>query len=220
MTRRWIQQTRYTFQRNEASITIDLIYEQQVHFWKVVVTAAVRKDSWTITKLFSEMYQLLGPVSNLCTIVSNLLFILINFMTIRWYAGKPTRRRVKFLFKMKIVALARGGVLEDVLGLKDVLEDTFWSPWPWPRSLKSSKIALSSAQGQHYFLNSWNFVGKRQKPRGKFANTFFIFLTWSIGVGKGPPPIEISPMTKMWQKSLLFLQFQFLFSIFRLQQYN
>ena len=43
----------------------------------------------------------------------------------------------------------RGGVPEDVLGL----EDTFSSPWPWPRSLKSSKIALSSARGQHYFLN-------------------------------------------------------------------
>ena len=25
------------------------------------------------------------------------------------------------------------------------------SPWPWPRSLRSSKIALSSARGQHYF---------------------------------------------------------------------
>ena len=46
------------------------------------------------------------------------------------------------------------------------------SPWPWPRSLRSSKIALSSARGQHYFLNRWNFVGKRQKPRGKFAKTF------------------------------------------------
>ena len=31
--------------------------------------------------------------------------------------------------------LDRGGVLEDVLGL----EVTFLSPWPWPRSLKSSK---------------------------------------------------------------------------------
>ena len=67
----------------------------------------------------------------------------------------------------------RGGVLENVLGLEDVLKDTFWSPWP--RSLKSSKIALSSARGQHYFLNRWNFVGKRQKPRGKFAETFFLF---------------------------------------------
>ena len=59
--------------------------------------------------------------------------------------------------------LVRGGVLEDVLGLEDVLEDTFSSPWPWPRrsslwpwprSLKSSKIALSSARGQLSFLNS------------------------------------------------------------------
>ena len=102
---------------------------------------------------------------------------------------------------------SRGGVLEDVLGLEDVLEDTFWSPWPWPRrsspwpwpwprGLKSSKIALSSARGQHYFLNSWNFVGKRQKPRRKFASTFFVFLTWSIGVAKGRgtggPPLLIT----------------------------
>ena len=31
-----------------------------------------------------------------------------------------------------------------------------------------------------------------------------------------PPPIKISPMTKIRQKSLLFLQFQFLFSVFLL----
>ena len=35
----------------------------------------------------------------------------------------------------------RGGVLENVFGLKDVLEDTFSSPWP--RSLKFWKIVLS-----------------------------------------------------------------------------
>ena len=61
------------------------------------------------------------------------------------------------------VAVVRGGVLEDVLGL----EDTFWSPWPWPRrsspwpwprGLKSSKIGLSSVRGQHYFLNCQNVV--------------------------------------------------------------
>ena len=57
-----------------------------------------------------------------------------------------------------------------------------WSPRG--RSLKSSKIAPSSARRQHYFLNSSNFVGKRQKPRGNFANNFFVFLTWSIGVAK------------------------------------
>ena len=51
--------------------------------------------------------------------------------------------------------IVRGGV-----GLEDVLKNTFWSPWPWPRrsspwswprGLKSSKIALSSARGQHFF---------------------------------------------------------------------
>ena len=73
---------------------------------------------------------------------------------------------------------------------------------PWPRSLRSSKTALSSARGQHYFLYSWNFVEKRQKPRGKFANTFFVFFTWSIGVGKGmgagPPPPPPPPPPRNW----------------------
>ena len=41
----------------------------------------------------------------------------------------------------------RSGILEDVLGR----EDTLWSPWPWPRSLKSSKIALSSAEDSTIF---------------------------------------------------------------------
>ena len=90
---------------------------------------------------------------------------------------------------------------------------------PWPRSLRSSEIALSSTRGQHYFLNSWNFVGKRQKPRRKLENTFFVFRNWSIGLAKrASAPVEISPMTKMWQKSLLFLQFQFIFSVFFLHQ--
>ena len=48
-----------------------------------------------------------------------------------------------------VVHIPRGKVFEDVLGL----EDTFSSPWPWPRSLKSSKIAMSLARGQHYFLS-------------------------------------------------------------------
>ena len=93
------------------------------------------------------------------------------------------------------------------------------SLWPWPRRLRSSKIALSSARGQHHFLNRWSFVGKRQKPRGKFANTVILFRNLSIGLAKrASPPIEISPMTKMWQKSLLFRQYQFLFNIFCLNR--
>ena len=63
----------------------------------------------------------------------------------------------------------RGGVLEDVLGLEDFLKNTFSSPWPW--SLKSSKIALSSARGQHYFWtveismeNARNLAENLQRP--------------------------------------------------------
>ena len=99
------------------------------------------------------------------------------------------------------------------------------SPWPWPQSLKSSKIALFSARGQHYFLNSRNFVGKRLKPRGNFAKTFFCFphlehrrsrVGGKEEMGAGSPaPL---PQFKFHQKRRLFLQFQFLFSIFRLQQ--
>ena len=66
----------------------------------------------------------------------------------------------------------RGGVLEHVLGL----EDTIWSPWPrrsssWSRSLQVLENALSSAQGQHYFLTCWkwakvmnNFVSSWRTP--------------------------------------------------------
>ena len=111
-----------------------------------------------------------------------------------------------------------------------VLEDTFWSPWPWPRrsspwpwprSLKSSKIALSSARGQHYFLNSWNFVGKRQKPRRKFACTFFVFLSWSIGVAKGrgtggqpPPQLKFHQWQNCDKKACSFFSFSFFIAFF------
>ena len=86
-----------------------------------------------------------------------------------FYGGSKTEKNVPIRD-----ILSRGRVLEDVLGL----EGTFWSPWSWPRSLKSSKVALSSARRQHYFLNCWNFFGKHQKPGGKFTKTFFVFLFW------------------------------------------
>ena len=76
-----------------------------------------------------------------------------------------------------VAPLCRGGVLKDVLGL----EDTFWSPWPWPRrssswpwprSLKSSKIPLSSAQGQYYFLK---FCWKTSKTMRKTCKDLFLY---------------------------------------------
>ena len=65
----------------------------------------------------------------------------------------------------------RGRVLEEVLGL----EDTFWRPWsrrsnPGSRSLKSSKIVLSSARGQHYLLSCQKFV---ERLKNFLENGFF-----------------------------------------------
>ena len=60
----------------------------------------------------------------------------------------------------------RGGVLEDTFGSPWARRS---SPWPWPRSLKSSKIALSSDRGQHYFLNCLNFVNRLKS----FLENFF-----------------------------------------------
>ena len=86
-----------------------------------------------------------------------------------------------------------------LLGFEDVLEDTFWSPWPWPRRsspwpwprrLKSSKIGLSSARGQHYFLNCLNFVERLKNflenlffgDRLIFFSFFFLEIAWKIFV--------------------------------------
>ena len=73
----------------------------------------------------------------------------------------------------------RDGVLENILGLEDVLEDTFWSPWPrssspWPRSLGSSKIALSLARGQHYF-EPLKFWWKTPETSRKICKYLFCF---------------------------------------------
>ena len=60
--------------------------------------------------------------------------------------------------KCKFAVPSRGGILEDVLGHEDVLEDTFWNPWPWPqrssswpwpRSLQVLENTLSSAEDSH-----------------------------------------------------------------------
>ena len=87
----------------------------------------------------------------------------------------------KFLLFWKIFCaiLFRGRVLEAVLGLEDILEDTFWSPWLWPRSLKSSKIALSLAREQHYFLNCLNFVDRLKKI---LEDVFFLEIAWKFSL--------------------------------------
>ena len=70
------------------------------------------------------------------------------------------------------MVLSRGGVLEDVLGLEDVLEG------PILKSLASQPQVLENCPvlGSRtvLFLNSWNFVRKRHKPCGKSAKIFFL----------------------------------------------
>ena len=55
------------------------------------------------------------------------------------------RKKFCIVYPILDILTDRGGVLEDVRGFDDVLEDIFSSPWP--RSRRSSKIALSSARG-------------------------------------------------------------------------
>ena len=61
-------------------------------------------------------------------------------------------------FLTKNTLLNRGGVLED----------RFWSPWPWPRGLKSSKIGLF-----------FDFIKALEKFFGKL---FFVEIGWKIFV--------------------------------------
>ena len=90
------------------------------------------------------------------------------------------------------------------------------SPWPWPRSLRSSKIALSSARGQHYFFNRWNFVGKRLRPRRKFANTFFCFpqLEHRLSQTGLLPQLKFHQWQKCDKKAYCFFSFSFFLAFF------
>ena len=82
-------------------------------------------------------------------------------------------------------AATRGGVLEDVLGLEDVLEDTFWSPWPWPWPRRSSpwpwprvlenRPVLGSRTA--LFFELLKFCGALEKFFGK---RFFVEIAWKI----------------------------------------
>ena len=63
--------------------------------------------------------------------------------------------------KSKICATStRGGVLED----------TFWSPWPWTQSLKSSKIARTAL-----FLEPLKFCWKTPETSRKICEDLFLF---------------------------------------------
>ena len=125
--------------------------------------------------------------------IANKSFVLLNSIILGEYISRKTVFAICKFTAIYRTVIVRGVVLEDVPGHEDVLKDTFWSPWPWPRrsspwpcprGLKSSKISLSSARGQHFFLNCWNFVERLKKifkrrfllenAWKKFLKTFFL----------------------------------------------
>ena len=135
----------------------------------------------------------------------------------------PKRHVLNMCEKLRWVTAfsSRGGVIEDVLGL----EDTFWSPWPWPRSLKSSKIALSSARGQHYF---WTVEISLENARNLAENlrTPFCFLHLEhnrrhgeggrapLFLGAGSPQLKFHQRQKCDKKAYCFFSFSFFLAFF------
>ena len=81
------------------------------------------------------------------------------------------------------------------------------SPWPWSWSLRSLKIALSSARGQHYF---WIVEILLEYARNLAENLQIPFCFSQLEHRRsqvGLPPIELSSMTKMSIVSLVSISF-------------
>ena len=92
-----------------------------------------------------------------------------------------------FITKLPLKLIYRGGVLEDVLGLEDVLEDTFWSPWPWPRRSSPRKLACPRLEGSTIFWivkilwSTWKILWKTffcGDCLKNFCEDLFFFFFW------------------------------------------
>ena len=120
----------------------------------------------------------------------------------------------------------RSGVLEDVLGLEDVLEDTFWSHWPWPRSLKSlaSKSQVlencpvlgSRTAG---FFEQLKFRYKTSETLQKICEHLFCFpylehRRRQRGGGRVPPQLAFHQWQKCNKKPYCFFSFSFFLAFF------
>ena len=98
----------------------------------------------------------------------------------------------------RVRVVIRGGHLEHVLRVEDILENTLWSHWSWPRRSgpwrRSLQVLENALFGwvQHYFLINGkmgqvhdlffsSFYGERQRPRGKFMKTFVFFCFLFLG---------------------------------------
>ena len=99
-------------------------FDQFLFSFNVETYLSIANHAWHVFTCFLNWL-----LAKLCLNVSFMRFIIISC---NWSDV------LQFIFMNAcFVVTTRGGVLEDVLGLEDVLEDTFWSPRPWPRSLKS-----------------------------------------------------------------------------------
>ena len=111
-----------------------------------------------------------------------------------------------------------------------------WSPRgrPWPRGrprghiLKSLALAWKPQVLENcpvlgsrtaLFFEPLKLCWKNQKPRRTVANTFFVFLSWSIGVakggrGSGPPQLKFHQRQKCDKKAYCFFSFSFFLAFF------
>ena len=82
---------------------------------------------------------------------------------------------------------------------------------PWPRSLRSSKIVLSSARGQHYFWTVEILLKTRETSR-KICKYFFYFAQLEHRLSQ----VGLSPQLKFhqWQKCDKKAYCSFSFSFF------
>ena len=123
------------------------------------------------------------------------LKLVLNFFFAFFFVAETSalnfwRNIIRFLatcISMLWILVNRGGVLEDVLGLEDVVEDTIWSPWPWPRRSSPRKLACPQLEDSTIFWNvkilwsAWKIVwktffsGDRLK---NFCEDLFFFFFW------------------------------------------
>ena len=106
--------------------------------------------------------------------------------------------------------LCRSGVL----GLKDVLEDTIWSPSPWTQVLEN---VLSSAWGQHYFMTCWkrakvmsNVVLSWNTPENLQKKKFWrLNFVEKLRICGRRPFFEIACVSqKFWAKTVYFVSWR------------
>ena len=89
------------------------------------------------------------------------------------------------------------------------------SPWPWPRSLRSSKIALSLARGQHYFWTV-EILLKTPETSRKICKYLFYFAQSERRLSQAglPRQLKFYQWQKCDKKVYCFFSFSFFLAFF------